>query len=187
MATTRRQPPMHIFQDPPSSAAHHGLSTYDSHLLDGFASVTDVSSDHHTLLEPPQNFTHGASPRKTRHASSSPPPHALADKSINAVNIPPPREQSFMTDAPTKKAQRPIPKQSQLMASQRPLFTNFASQFDQENVCSAPDSALPNFPASDPPLKPVGKRSLAEAAPLDRKSTRLNSSHWITSRMPSSA
>ncbi|KAF2715368.1 forkhead box protein J2 [Pleomassaria siparia CBS 279.74] len=164
MTTTRRQPPLQIFQDV------HDLSAYEPH-LDPFTSVIDVSNNHHTLLQPPQSFPHMASPQKTRHASSSPPPQALTEKGINTLKLPPPQEQSFCTDAPQKKSQRPIPKQSQLMAAKRPLFANLASQFDQENVSSALDTSLPTLPASHPPIKPGGsKRVFSDAAPLRDRS-----------------
>jgi forkhead transcription factor HCM1 len=171
MATTRRQPALQIFQDLPSSQDHHEVSAYEPHLLDAFASVTDVSNDHHNLLQPPHPFTHSASPQKTRHVSSSPPPSALTEKGLNTVKLPPPQEQSFRTDALQKKAQRPMLKQSQLMANNRaPLFTNLASQFDQENVYSVSESNLPGYMASDPPMKSGNKRVLADSAPLRDRS-----------------
>ena len=37
------------------------------------------------------------------------------------------------------------------------------------------------------PHMPLQVSALAATGAIDRKSTRLNSSHWITSRMPSSA
>jgi forkhead transcription factor HCM1 len=171
MATTRRQPALQIFQDLPSSLDHHEVSAYEPHLLDAFTSVTDVSNQHHNLLEPPHALIHSASPRKTRQVSSSPPPSALTEKGLNTVKLPPPQEQSFRTDAPQKKAQRPSLKQSQLMTTNRaPLFANHTSQFDQENVYSAAESNLPTYMASDPPLKPGNKRVLADSAPLRDRS-----------------
>lgn len=170
MAATRRQPPMQIFQDPVSSTDHHEVAQYEPHLLDAFGSVTDVSDDHHTLLQPPHVFAHEPSPRKTRHISSSPPPSALTEKGLNTVSLPRPQEQNFRTDAPMKKAQRPIPKQSQIMAGSRPpvFTTNFGSQFDKENVASHGLPDLSGLPAAEPPLKPGSKRSagLMDAAPL---------------------
>ncbi|KAF2176295.1 hypothetical protein K469DRAFT_700210 [Zopfia rhizophila CBS 207.26] len=171
MAATRRQPPLQIFQDPVPSTDHHEVAAYEPQLLEAFGSVTDVSTDHHTLLEPPNSYPHGPSPRKTRHVSSSPPPSALAEKGLNSVSIPPPRENNFRTDSLVKKAQRPIPKQARAMvAAQAPLLSNFPSQFDKENMYAVlEDQSLPNLPAlpvAEPPQKPMNKRALMEAAPL---------------------
>lgn len=173
MAATRRQPALQIFQDPVDSTDHHEVATFEPQLLDAFGPVTDVSNDHHTLLQPPATFSHAPSPQKARHPSSSPPPRALAEKGLNQVSLPPPQEQLFRTDAPVKRTQRPIPKQSQMMAGKNgPLFTNFASQlsqFDKENV--ATDSfAHVSRPISAEPFKPGSKRSLSDAAPLRDRS-----------------
>lgn len=170
MAATRRQPPLQIFQDPVTSTDHHEVTAYEPHLLDAFGSITDVSTDHHTLLEPPQIFANEPSPRKTRHVSSSPPPSALAEKGLNTVSLPPPQEQLFRTDAPVKRAQRPAPKQSHMMAG-NPLFANFASQFDKENAGA--NHSLPNLSglaAAEPPAKPGNKRALMDSAPLRDRS-----------------
>ncbi|KAF2012434.1 hypothetical protein BU24DRAFT_252359 [Aaosphaeria arxii CBS 175.79] len=183
MATTRRQPPLQIFQDPiPSTSAsndHHDVAAYEPHLLDAFGSVTDVSYDHHTLLEPPHTFENAPSPQKLRHVSSSPPPAALAEKGLNIVSIPPPQEQSFRTDAPLKKAQRPIPRQSHAMAAaagnRQPMFNSF--NYDKENryatSASQPLPDLANFPAAaaaEPPIKGGHKRTLTDTAPLRDRS-----------------
>ncbi|KAF2114751.1 forkhead box protein J2 [Lophiotrema nucula] len=175
MATTRRQAPLQIFQDPITSTDHHDIATFEPHLLEAFGSVTDVSLDHHTLLQPPEDYENGPSPRKTRHVSSSPPPSALAEKGLNTVSLPPPQLQNFKTDSPLKKAQRPIPKQSQIMASNRPpMFASFPSQFDKENLLRIQDeNTLPNFPtlaAAEPPKKSGNKRSLSDGGPLRDRS-----------------
>ncbi|KAF2750310.1 hypothetical protein M011DRAFT_396931 [Sporormia fimetaria CBS 119925] len=168
MATTRRQPALQIFQDPVTSTEPIDVAVYDPDLLDCAASATHVSDSHHTLLQPPDASANAVSPRKGRHPSSSPPPRALQEKGINSVALPPPQEQMFSTDAPVKRTQRPIPKQSQLMAANRgPMFHSFpphVAQFDKENA------AIDSFavPASSvEALKPVlHKRRPSEAAPL---------------------
>jgi forkhead transcription factor HCM1 len=170
MAATRRQAPVQIFQDPLPPQDHHDVAAFDPSYLDAFTSVTDVSSDHHTLLAPPQTFLHEGSPRKTRQVSSSPPPSALAEKSLNGVSLPPPREQHFQTDAPTKRVPRPVSDQSHMMASNPHFFTHFPSQFDKENMYSMPESALPTLQAADPPMKSGNKRALMDAAPLRDRS-----------------
>jgi forkhead transcription factor HCM1 len=186
MAATRRQPSLQIFQDPVTSTDHHEVAVFAPHLLDAFASVTDVSSDHHTLLQPPESFSHEPSPRKTRQVSSSPPPSALTEKGLNTVSLPPPQEQMFKTDAPMKKVQRPIPKQSQLMASSRaPLFSNFAPQLDKENIIAdynLPD--LSSLPASEPPLKPSNKRAFSDAAPLRDRSKKQKRETTVEADLP---
>jgi forkhead transcription factor HCM1 len=170
MAATRRQAPLQIFHDDFSSQDHAEIAAYPSYYLDNFPSVTDVSSDHHTLLAPPQTFPCETSPQKTRHISSSPPPQALAEKGLNTLSIPPPKEQHFQTDAPMKRTPPPIPNPSQLMASKPHFITNFPAQFDKENIYSAPDS-LATLVAADPPAKPAAnKRALMEAAPLRDRS-----------------
>ncbi|KAF2275274.1 forkhead transcription factor-like protein [Westerdykella ornata] len=168
MAATRRQPPLQIFEDPNVSTAHHDIAQYASHTLEPHGPVTDVSVDHHTLLQPPEVFTQAPSPKKGRHPSSSPPPRALTEKGLNAVALPRPPEQLFRTDAPVKRVQRPIPKQSQMMAATgAPVFTNFASQlaqFDKENLVPESSNAVSrNF--STEAIKPANKRRLSDAAP----------------------
>ncbi|KAF2731104.1 forkhead box protein J2 [Polyplosphaeria fusca] len=174
MATTRRQPPLQIFQDPVTSTDHHEIATCDSHLLDAFGSITDVSDDHHTLLQPPQTLGNAPSPRKSRHVSSSPPPSALAEKGINTLSLPPPQLQSFRTDSLVKKTLRPVSRQTQAMNGNRPLFTSFASNIDKENSFAIyNDHSLPNLPDPPipaPPAKHEKKRSLMDAAPLRDRS-----------------
>ncbi|KAH7117148.1 forkhead transcription factor-like protein [Dendryphion nanum] len=172
MATTRRQPALQIFQDPIRPRDQHQVAHYESHLNGTFAPVTDVSNDHHTLLEPPQFLTNGPSPRKTRHRSSSPPPSALAEKGLNTLSIPPPQEQNFRTDAPMKRPQHPIPHQSQVMAgSRQPMFAQFQSHFDKENLYTAHGFAdLSAMPPAEPPVKIGHKRTLTDTAPLRDRS-----------------
>ncbi|KAF2005490.1 hypothetical protein P154DRAFT_339132 [Amniculicola lignicola CBS 123094] len=175
MATTRRQPPLQIFQDPITSTEAHDVPSYDPRLPDASGSVTDVSSSHHTLLEPPQLHANGSSPRKTRNVSSSPPPSALTETNLNAVKIPPPREHNFNTDSPMKKMQRPILQQQPhaLTAGNRlPAYPPFPAQFDKENshLRAQSLSALHNASAAEPPAKPGNKRVLQDAAPLRDRS-----------------
>ncbi|KAF2811415.1 uncharacterized protein BDZ99DRAFT_487212 [Mytilinidion resinicola] len=169
MASTRRQPSLQIFQDP-VSPSHDEVAGFEAQLLSALGPVTDVSSDHHTLLNPPDSQENLPSPRKTSRVSSSPPPHALSEASLNAVSIPPPTESIFATDSPMKRVPRPLQKQAKLLAKDpNALFTTFPSaQFDKENTYSA----LPTVPYSDPIYgqKGAGKRTLMDAAPLrDRK------------------
>ncbi|KAF1957622.1 forkhead transcription factor-like protein [Byssothecium circinans] len=169
MAATRRQAPLQIFQDDLPPPNHQDLQAFPQYYLDAFPSVTDVSSDSHTLLAPPPTaFPREASPRKTRHVSSSPPPAALVEKGLNTVNIPPPQEQYFETDAPMKRAPPSVPT-SQLMGGKPHFFASFPSQFDKENAYSAPET-LSAVPAANPPVKPGNKRALIESAPLRDRS-----------------
>jgi len=172
MATTRRQPPVQIFNDPLPPQDHHEVAAFDPSYLDAFPSVTDVSDDHHTLLAPPQTFAQAPSPRKTRHGSSSPPPGALFEKGLNTVSLPPPLEQQFQTDAPMKRIPRPLPDQSHMMAPNPHFFSSFPSQFDKENMYSMPE-ALPTLSAAEPPMKAGNKRALMDSAPMrDRSSSK---------------
>jgi hypothetical protein len=173
MAATRRQPPLQIFQDPIAQPDHHEVAAYEPRLLSAFKSVTDVSSDHHTLLQPPDShLDHAQSPRKTRHVSSSPPPAALSEKGLNTISIPPPHGNAFRTDSPVKKIPRPVVKQTGVMGSGRaPIFSTFPAQFDKENMYSMiEDQRMPlNLPA-ELPTKPAPKRGLMEPAPLRDRS-----------------
>lgn len=170
MAATRRQPPLEIFQDPFPAQDHHEVAAYDPHFLDAFPSVTDVSTDHHTLLVPPQTFPHEPSPRKTRHVSSSPPPSALAEKGLNSVSLPPPREQLFQTDAPVKKAPRLAHDRAHSMAANPNFFASFPSHLDKENMHLVAGSAMPKSSHTEPAAKPGNKRALMDAAPLRDRS-----------------
>lgn len=165
MAAARRQPSMQIFQDPIQPHDHHEISAFDPRYLDSFVSVTDVSSDSHTLLAPPAAFISEGSPRKARHVSSSPPPHTLAEKGINDLSIPPPMERQW-TDAPLKKVQPAMP---QDMASLQ-YWNHYQGQMDKENAYSYPEPVMSAMSAAEPPVKQTLKRSFSDAAPLRDRS-----------------
>ncbi|KAF1966482.1 forkhead box protein J2 [Bimuria novae-zelandiae CBS 107.79] len=169
MAATRRHQSLQIFQDPLPPQDHHEVAAFDPQYLDAFPPVTDVSNDFHTLLAPPQASAHERSPRKTRHVSSSPPPKALAEKGLNAVSIPPPREPQFKTDAPMKKAPRSYMGQTHVMAPNPHFFASFPGHMDKENVYTMPETTLPKLAAAEPPMKAHNKRPLGDSAqPRDR-------------------
>ncbi|KAJ4302781.1 Forkhead transcription factor [Kalmusia sp. IMI 367209] len=170
MATTRRHSSLQIFQDPLPPHDHQEVAAFDPQYLDAFPTVTDVSSHHHTLLAPPQAFPHERSPRKTRHVSSSPPPSALAEKDLNSVSIPPPREPQFKTDAPMKKAPRSYAGQASVMPANPLFFASFPGQLDKENMYALPEATLPKLSAAEPPMKSGTKRTLADTAPLRDRS-----------------
>ncbi|KAF2819176.1 hypothetical protein CC86DRAFT_147644 [Ophiobolus disseminans] len=166
MAAARRQPSMQIFQDPVQPHDHHEINAFDPRYLDSFVSITDVSSDSHTLLAPPATFISEGSPRKTRHVSSSPPPQALAEKGLNGISIPPPMERQW-TDAPMKKVQ---PSNPQDVASNLQYWSHFQGQMDKENTYSYPEPAMSAMSAAEPPVKQGLKRSFSDAAPLRDRS-----------------
>jgi forkhead transcription factor HCM1 len=181
MAAARRHSSMQIFQDPVRPLDHldhhhhhhhhnrnHQGNTFDSRYLDAFTSVTDVSSHSHTLLAPPAAFISEPSPRKIRHASSSPPPHALAEKGLNGVSIPPPMERQW-TDAPMKKAHDPNPNE---MAGSLHHWSSYSGQMDKENMYSYPETLISTMSAAEPPIKQGLKRSFSDAAPLRDRSKR---------------
>jgi forkhead transcription factor HCM1 len=164
MAAARRQPSMQIFQDAVQPQDHHEVNAFDPRYLDAFASVTDVSNQSHTLLAPPVAFTSEQSPRKTRQVSSSPPPSALVEKGLNTVKIPPPQEQWFRTDAPTKKMQS-VYAEEPPMAGDLQYWTGYPSHMDKENAYySGP--VMSSMSAGEPPMKQAPKRALMDAAPL---------------------
>jgi forkhead transcription factor HCM1 len=160
---------MQIFQDPVLPHDHHEVNAFDPRYLDSFVSVTDVSSDSHTLLAPPASLFNAHSPRKTRHVSSSPPPQALAEKGINGISIPPPMEHQW-TDAPLKKAFASHSEQTHDMASNLQFWSTFPSQMDKENMYSYPEQPMSAMAAAAPPVKHSLKRSFSDAAPLRDRS-----------------
>ncbi|KAF1833276.1 forkhead box protein J2 [Decorospora gaudefroyi] len=165
MAAARRQPPMQIFQDPGQPHDHKEINAFDPRYLDTFSSVTDLSNSSHTLLAPPVAFVSEASPRKTRQVSSSPPPSALVEKGLNTVKIPPPQEQWFRTDAPTKKTQPALSENPQAMAANIQYWSSYPTQMDKENAYySGP--LMSSMSAGEPPMKQGIKRPLTDAAPL---------------------
>lgn len=170
MAATRRQPPLQIFQDPISSPDHHEVAQFEAQLLSAFGPVTDVSFDHHTLLNPPNSQPGEPSPRKSSRLSSSPPPSALAETCLNSISIPPPRQPAFGTDSPMKKVQRHFPKQAKSITKvQNALFTTFPSaQFDKENIYTPSILDDQELQFSDPLYgqKAPMKRALTDSAPL---------------------
>lgn len=169
MAATRRHSSLQIFQDPLPPQHHQDVAAFDPHYLDAFPTVTNVSNYSHTLLAPPETSTHEQSPRKTRHISSSPPPKALAEKDLNSVSLPPPREPQFETDAPMKKTPRLYMGHPHVMAPNPHFFASFPGHMDKENVYALPEPSLPKLAAAEPPLKPGNKRPLGhDAQPRDR-------------------
>ncbi|KAH7338521.1 forkhead transcription factor-like protein [Pyrenochaeta sp. MPI-SDFR-AT-0127] len=170
MAAARRQPSMQIFQDPAQPHDHHQVNAYDPRYLDSFVSVTDVSNDSHTLLAPPDAFISEPSPRKPRQASSSPPPSALVEKGLNTVSLPPPKEQYFRTDAPTKKVQPANSESSQAMANDMQYWTGYPSHTDKENAYSYSEPVGAAMSAAEPPSKHANKRLFSDAAPLRDRS-----------------
>jgi forkhead transcription factor HCM1 len=166
MAAARRRPSMQIFQDPVQPHNHHQVSAYDPRYLDAFTSITDVSNTSHTLLAPPEAFLSDQSPRKTRQASSSPPPSALVEKGLNTVKLPPPQEQYFNTDAPSKKNQNTMPHQPGSMAGDMQYWAGLQSQFDKENAYLYSEPVMTGMAASDPPIKQGMKRALVDTTPL---------------------
>lgn len=174
-ATRRQQAPLQIFQDPVTSFDHHEVAEAEAALLSALGPVTDVSSSHHTLLNPSHSEGSAQSPRKSRGQSSSPAPHALAESNINSISIPPPRRHEFTTDSPLKKkASQPNLRSAK---SQNALFTTFHSTgtMDKENDYAAIYGN--NFPQYSDPVyqKNAAKRQLMDAAPLrDRNAKKSN-------------
>lgn len=172
MAAARRQPSMQIFQDPVQPHDHHQVNAFDPRYLDAFTSITDVSNNSNTLLTPPAPFTAKGSPRKSRQVSSSPPPSALVEKGLNTVKIPPPQEQWFRTDAPTKKVQTASSQGSHSMVGDIQYWSGYPSHMDKENAYySGPVMSV--MSAAEPPMKQGNKRPLMDAAPL-RDRTNMN-------------
>jgi forkhead transcription factor HCM1 len=166
MAAARRHSSMQIFQDPVLLHDHHNAHAYDPRHLDAYTSVIDVSNHSHTLLAPPAAFTSAPSPRKTRHASSSPPPHALAEKGLNGISIPPPMERQW-TDAPSKKAHALI---SDAMASSMQQWSSYSGHMDKENMYAYPEPVMSAMSAAEPAVKQGLKRAFSDAAPLRDRS-----------------
>ncbi|OCK83991.1 hypothetical protein K432DRAFT_289836 [Lepidopterella palustris CBS 459.81] len=173
MAATRRQSPLEIFQDPSPSPDHHEAGEFEAQLLSAFASVTDVSTDQHTLLHPPSSQAGLPSPRKTSRVSSSPPPSALVEKGLNTISIPPPPLPEFITDSLMKRSQRPIAKPARRMSkAQNTVFPPFpTAQFDKENVHAdllliLDEENTPLFSNALHEQKAPLKRTLMDAAPI---------------------
>ncbi|KAK8246515.1 forkhead transcription factor-like protein [Phyllosticta capitalensis] len=168
MAATRRHAaPLQIFQDPVNSFDHD-----EAAFLSAFGPVTDVSSSHHTLLNPTSSEASGQSPHKHHGHSSSPPPHALAESSINSISIPPPRRNDFTTDSPMKRSSS-MSSMTPQMPRQGPLFTTFPSSvMDKENNFSAIYGDHMMLPSdSHYHQKPLSKKNTLDSAPLrDRNS-----------------
>jgi forkhead transcription factor HCM1 len=154
---------MQIFQDPvqPTQDPHHTDSPDHNHRS------LDPST---TRLPPPTAYpgdSTSPSPRKIRSVSRSSPAHALADKSLNTLSLPPPQEQQFCTDAPSKNPRHPPPSTMQSMAPLQ-YWNGLPSQMDKENTYPFPQPHM-NMSAmfaAEPPLKPSAKRALVDSAPL---------------------
>ncbi|RAQ99326.1 forkhead box protein j2 [Stemphylium lycopersici] len=172
MAAARRQPSMQIFQDPVQPHHHHQASALAPRYLDHVTSVADVSNTSNTLLAPPVAYTAEASPRKTRHISSSPPPSALVEKGLTTVKIPPPQEQCFRTDAPAKKDHPTSAQDARPMATDLQYWASHASHMDKENAYYA-GPVISAMAAAEPPMKHVSKRPTMDPAPL-RDRTNVN-------------
>ncbi|KAF2143017.1 uncharacterized protein K452DRAFT_225673 [Aplosporella prunicola CBS 121167] len=174
-ATRRQQQPLQIFQDPVTSFDHHDVAGAEAAFLSAFGPVTDVSSDHHTLLNPSSPETSAQSPVKHHAHSSSPAPHALAESNINSIHFSPPRQTHFTTDSPLKKPSLPSKANGAAPKSQNALFTTFPTvgAMDKENDYAAMFASHPSQ-YSDHALshtKNVPRRQIGDTAPLrDRHS-----------------
>ncbi|KAF9694855.1 hypothetical protein EKO04_006867 [Ascochyta lentis] len=167
MAAARRQSSMQIFQDPAPPQDHHQAAAYHPRYLDAIVSIVDVSTDSHTLLAPPSSLSTKPSPRKGQHDSSSPPRNVLGEK---GVNLPPPREQRFRTDAPMKKTRQP--EQPHIMAPVQYWSGLPSSQADKENAYPYTEPNMSAMSAAEPPAKQASnnKRALMDTAPLRDRS-----------------
>ena len=169
MAAARRQSSMQIFEDPvlPQDRNQAAVAAYDPRNLNAFVSIVDVSNDSHTLLAPPASLSTKLSPLKGRHVYSSPSPNALREKD---VNLPPPGEQRFRTDAPMKKARQT--EQLQVTAPAQHWSGLPSSQTDKENAQACPKPRTTAVSASEPAVKQTSnnKRALVDAAPLRDRS-----------------
>ncbi|KAL6704617.1 Forkhead transcription factor [Coniothyrium glycines] len=172
MAAARRHSSMQIFHDPVLPHGHHDVNACHPRYLDPFTSVTDVSNASHTLFAPPTVphllFAAEESPRKPRQPSSSPPPSALVERGLDTISIPPPKEQCFRTDAPTKKT-RPFGHLSNAMGDMH-HWSGLPAHMDKENAFNYSGPIMSDMSAAEPPMKQGTKRAFVDAQPLRDRS-----------------
>ncbi|KAI9796219.1 MAG: hypothetical protein M1835_004481 [Candelina submexicana] len=168
MASTRRPPPMQIFQDPIISVDHpHNASAIT--MSSPFRLIANPSTSRDIILDPPVSGPSGTSPLKPSTKSNSP-PKVHFDRHINAISLPPPRPKSFITDSPRKKPAFSTFNVSTSQKPQKALFTTFSSSWppDKENEVpiSMYNDNYAEFPDPAYAYKGPLKRTLLEAAPL---------------------
>ncbi|KAJ9655350.1 Forkhead transcription factor [Coniosporium apollinis] len=171
MAATRRAPPLEIYQDPTTSFDHHEVAEAEAALLSALRPDANVSSEQHTLLDPPAFEQNGHSPLKTSRQSSSPPPHILAESrsNLNSISISPPQQYEF-TDTLQKKQTLHMKPATITQKPRDAIYSKFPSfeKLDKENAYNPTGYAKSAIQNSDPiyGYKSSMKRTLMDAAPL---------------------
>ncbi|KAI9881360.1 MAG: hypothetical protein M1830_003367 [Pleopsidium flavum] len=170
MASSRRQPTLHIFQDPVISFDHSGIARQPSQ---GPARALEFVSNNplakkNVVFNWPVTGPSGPSPRKpVRQLNSL--PRAVFSEKFN-VSFPPPHQAVFITDSPRKK---PAYSTFPPIAPQKPqkaLFTTFPSirPADKENFNPAiHNDNFAEFPDPSYGYKAPLKRTLQEPTTLE--------------------
>ncbi|KAF2457193.1 fork head domain-containing protein [Lineolata rhizophorae] len=176
MASARRQQPLQIFQDPPLASHDDELANAEAALLSAFRPLRDATSDPNIVMQPPAPADKGRSPSKgSRHSSSPPPPRALAESKINAINIPPPKQAQFVTDSPAKKpaliAKPSASRNGPSKLDMPPGSTTGGPLADKENHVLYPPSlgVAVKHAHNSHGSKPQTKRALMDSAPLNER------------------
>ncbi|KAF2841639.1 hypothetical protein M501DRAFT_929639 [Patellaria atrata CBS 101060] len=177
MTSTRRAPPMEIFQDPVTSSEQNGVVEVESALFAALRPVTDVSAAQNNILKPTMPSSNGISPSKAPRKSDA---HVqiFTESNLFSIGIPPPDHPAFHTDSPTKKILPPkAPLNFKPTKSQcAPFFSTFQStpSLDKENIYN-PSLYSDSFTGySDPTYgyKYPKKRALSDAMPLNDRSNK---------------
>lgn len=165
--STRRPPPLDVYQDSDASFAMHAHHDVESALLHALRPLGDASNGANFALNPTTGAGNASSPRKSDSSPLRPVDlHRLTD-----LNIPHPSHPAFDTGSPHKNADfyhmyhhvAPMPA--------KPLYPNFAAPHtpDKENYCdTAPFDEMSHgpYPDSDFVYKGPMKRTFVDAAPL---------------------
>lgn len=167
MATTRRAPPLEVYQDPDASFGTHTDTDVETALLNALRPLSDASSKQNVQLNPTTTSRPGSSPTKT----DSSPLRPISAHDLTDVKLPPPSQPNFNTDSPRKNNSFYQMYQETAPMPEKALFAQFpsAQSYDKENYYdSASFTSMPPMPYGDPDYTYKGpmKRTLMDSAPL---------------------
>ena len=170
--STRRPPPMEVYQDPDASFASNTDHDVEAALLNALGPLSDASNRANVQLNPTIASRPGSSPRKT----DSSPLRPITSHGLLDLKIPPPHQPNFQTDELTKNSNFYPLYEQQAPRPETALFTQFPSAppYDQENAYDASSfgTLMPAVPYGDPDYGYKGpmKRTMTDTAPLRDRS-----------------
>lgn len=167
MATTRRPPPLEVYEDPDAYQAQSKDHDVEAALLHALGPLSDASSKHNVQLNPSTATRPGSSPSK----KDSSPFRPISAHNLSDYALPPPPQPNFKTDSPQKNSGFYSMYQQVAPRPERGLYPQYPahSAYDKENMfdgASFGDLSVPPYPEPDYAYKAPNKRAMLEPAPM---------------------